>query len=128
VLVVCAERSLDNWLDAGGIQDPGGLEFFSVTDAIALPGLLPSAKVFAPIGSADSLELVMGGTRLEITKDGKVRISNGTVELLTVLDGILTHLQTWTSINCVPGAPVTPSPVSLAQFVQDQTTLRSLMP
>lgn len=128
VLVVFAERSIDNWLDAGGTQDPGGLEFYSVNDAIALPGLLPSAKVFAPKGDADSLELVMGGTRIEITKAGKVRISNGSTELLTVLDDILTHLQSWTSINCVVGSPVTPNPATLANLVQDQTKLRSLMP
>ena len=41
VLLIVAERSLETWLNQGGIVDPKQERRFDLSDAIAVPGLLP---------------------------------------------------------------------------------------
>ncbi len=60
---------------------------------------------------------------LEITAQGKFKLSNGAVELLTVLDDILGHLTSLTTIPAVVGTPLTLDPRIITQLINDRVNL-----
>jgi hypothetical protein len=51
VLLIVNERSLDNWLETGGICDPDSMRFFDFSDSVAIPGILPNNEA---LGSFDA--------------------------------------------------------------------------
>jgi hypothetical protein len=65
--------------------------------------------------------------RVELDNAGKVKISNATKSLKAILDGIIDHLSSLTTINCVSGAPVALSPATIAQLAQDKASLAALL-
>lgn len=71
VLLLFSEASLGNWLGSpgNGPVDPEDSSRFSLTDAIAIPGLHPYSAIPSPLGT------------LEVASDGKVTI-NGHLEIL----------------------------------------------
>lgn len=70
VLLVCSQRSIEAWLQSdGSVGDASTSRKFSMSDAIAIPGILPFSNAF---DVADGIQLR--------SKDGKVKIRlNGTV-------------------------------------------------
>lgn len=45
VLLLAPSRSLDNWLNSGGIVDPDSDRIFDLSDAIAIPGILNDGAI-----------------------------------------------------------------------------------
>lgn len=45
VLLLAPSRSLDNWLNSGGIVDPGSDRIFDLSDAVAVPGILDDDSI-----------------------------------------------------------------------------------
>ncbi len=85
VLLIFSERSIAQWLDSGGIIDPESYDRFSLSDAIALPGLLPDPSA-AETKEIQSSQIQMrnkdGSTTITVTSDSvKLDNSSGTVEL-----------------------------------------------
>lgn len=68
VLVVCAQRAIDNWKTQGGVVPAGNLRRMSASDAIAIPGLesfLAPASVgtdFVISGPAGEIRMAVNGT------------------------------------------------------------------
>lgn len=118
-----AERSIDQWFENGGVVDPMIPAKFQLTDCIATPGLNPSNAAIVPKGAATSIEIATAGGWIEITATGKFKITNGSVELLTVLDSILTHLIALSTTNAVVGSPCLLSLATIAQLTADQVQL-----
>jgi hypothetical protein len=59
--------------------------------------------------------------------NGKIALKNQINSLKTILDDLLTALTTgWVSINCVVGAPVTPSPTTLSSLNAVKTKFATL--
>ena len=136
-LVLFAERALDAWLLSGGAQDPGSLRTFNITDAIFIPGLTTESRVIKPLGDPTSIELSCGGTRIELTAEGKIRITNGAIDLLKVLDDLITHLSSAANMLAGPAtvaqliagtATAQFNPATLTLLASDQAKLESLMP
>jgi hypothetical protein len=75
VLLEFSERSLDRWLEKGGVVDPEDPAKFSLNDAVAYPGLYPKPSALAQKGATTSLEIVNGNTVIEITAGGTVKIT-----------------------------------------------------
>lgn len=48
VLLICAERSIEKFLNTGAISDPDSGRKFDLSDAIAIPGLIPLTQIFIP--------------------------------------------------------------------------------
>lgn len=81
VLVICAERSMDNWLSQGGIASPGLTHQFSLSDAIAIPGLFPFTEA-SPVSADDVLEMRYKGVGVQITADGDVKVGGASFKKL----------------------------------------------
>jgi hypothetical protein len=73
---------------------------------------------------------VTSGGNLEIQNTnvgGLIQIKNSSKSLFTVLNNLITHLSSLTTINCVVGAPVTLSPATIAQLTIDAADLAALL-
>lgn len=65
--IVCAERSIDDWLGKGsGNHDP---RTYDMTDAVCFVGMLPAQSI-----SPDNIELLNGSTSVSVTPNGSVNI------------------------------------------------------
>ncbi len=84
-LLVFAERALENWLMAGGEQDPGDPRKHDLTDAVAIMGLSPFSLDSRAENNDDVLLTYSGDgheRRVQITPDKVyVRFDNSTLDL-----------------------------------------------
>lgn len=127
VMLHFAERSLDKWNDGDGSPvDPGTLHRHHLSDAIATPGLRPASQAISPKGAETSVEITNGSGWIEITPSGKFKVSNGTVELLVLLDTIIGHIKDLTTTNAIVGSPCTLSPVTIGSLAADIVQLELL--
>ncbi len=92
VTLIFAERSLEKWLEKGGIVDPNKTDIFSLSDAIAIPGLLTTPATWAaPIESGcisirnktNTTFVKLSDTEIEAKNSkGNIKLDNaGTVEI-----------------------------------------------
>lgn len=83
VLLVFAERSLDNWLSSGNDSLPGHAIKFSITDAIAIIGLNDFSSANDLITDNTSFEMIYKGAKITIKDDGTMILDNGdcTIEM-----------------------------------------------
>ena len=114
VLVVCSERSLDNWLNTGGQVTPEDPRKFSLSDAMAIPGLYPFSEV-SPAPNNTDVVLQYQGSEIRINANGdvqiitssKVAIGNEIVELLQTISSTLSDIAAITTTVIVPSTPFT---------------------
>lgn len=88
VLLLISERSLDAWLAAGGVVDPKSPRKFSLSDAIAIPGVLSNVENSLPVPSEG---LLLGSVDRSIqisVNSAGVRTSVGTSEVSVTDDGV----------------------------------------
>lgn len=86
-LVVCSERSIDDWLTSGNEGAPSDPRAFDLNDAIAIPGLYSFADKTRIIGN-DKFEIHYKNARITIDDSGTVEIGS---TILTNLDGVVTR-------------------------------------
>lgn len=129
VLLLVAESSIGNWLNSNGkkLVDPEDSSRFTLTDAIAIPGLWPKAIVpqFDKV-SGDDLAIAHGDSAILLEKNGdvdvtmatgKCSIENGAQDLKGLVDdlwselsGLTGDLNTWASgVALLPAPAVTPA-------------------
>lgn len=79
VLIVFSERSIASWLDSGGVIDPALARKHALSDAIAVPGLLPNPdKLSASVETATIAMRNHDNTVVvKIEEDGTVTLDNG---------------------------------------------------
>jgi hypothetical protein len=82
VLLVFAERSIENWADLGGIADPQSTRKCDLSDAIAIPGLFPTPSILAP--GVDALAITLRN-KLNTTY---VKVTDTAVEVKTPTTGV----------------------------------------
>jgi hypothetical protein len=126
VLLLFAERSLERWMQMGGQVHPEDPRRMDLSDAVAIPGLRRPGSQPKALGAPDSLEVVHGRARLELTAGGKVKLGNDFGDLLGILDQVLGHLIALSTTNAVVGVPCLLSPVSIAQLTADQALLQKV--
>ncbi len=126
VMIHCAEGSLDGWWRTGDEVDPQIPAKFSLADAIATPGLHALPQAIVPRGANTSVELVNGIAWLEVTADGRFKITNGVVDLLGILDSVLDALMALTTTPAIVAAPCALSPATIAQLTTAKVSLALL--
>ena len=127
-LLVCSQRSIDNWLTNGGVVDPANPRKFSLSDATAIVGLYPTSKQL-PINDADKDNLVLVNEKgsLAINPSGSIVLSGSNSQgdepfvlgnvLATFLTDIIEILKTTpTSISSAPGSPAGINPALISSL------------
>ena len=121
---IFADKSLDAWMaGSGGITDPADTRIHSLNDAIFVPGLVPISKQTQD--NTTDLVITAGKAQMRAQQDGKFVFTNGTNELINLLDQLLTVLTTQTFTLTALG----PQPFIAATntlITQIQTKLRTL--
>jgi hypothetical protein len=91
-LLIFCERSIDLWLERGESVDPLDRRRHSLSDAVFLPGLFSSTTPLPATGDSSSIVIANAGVRVELLSSGKIKIQNGTGELLSAISDLLTSL------------------------------------
>lgn len=85
VVLLIADRSISKWLKEGGLVDPVLSRVSNLSDAIALPGLIPFSDSLSPGVESGALTIRKkdGSVFLRVKDDGTIRgeNSNGFFEL-----------------------------------------------
>lgn len=100
VLLIFCERSLDLWLSVGGQVTPTDPRKFDLSDAIAIPGLMPFTETF-PNNNNQDFFISYAGSNIKIEADGniiiktsnRVGIGTSTTELLNIISQLMILLQ-----------------------------------
>ena len=119
-LLLFSERSIDLWLSVGGQVTPNDRRKFDLSDAIAIPGLLPFNSSFPNNGT--DFTLSFNGSYITIKENGEVvintsstvAIGNTTTELLDVLSQTLAFLSSATAVPLIPSGGSPPQPLTFA--------------
>ena len=94
VLLIFAERSIDEWMHLGGIVDTKDARKFDLSDAIAIPGLFPFTA--APLADGDPASLMVQNDQgyLEVKPGGtfKVFSKSANDELFKILSDLVDTL------------------------------------
>ncbi len=126
VLLLFSDRSMDEWLTIGGDPEPADIRSHDLSDAIAIPGLLPFSAEFNPPADADDVVLAFGADQevrltaaggvalrtalgeVTIDKAGSIRAKgpkfaagSGPIELVAVLIQALELLGTTTTATAI---------------------------
>jgi hypothetical protein len=125
VLLHFSEGSTDEWWVKGGQTQTNIAAKFALGDAFATPGLNPKPNAIVPKGLPTSIELANGIAWLEVTANGGFKLSNGSVELLTLLDTILGHISNLKVVDPISG-PLPLDPVSILNLATDRAYLAQL--
>jgi Phage protein Gp138 N-terminal domain len=80
-LVVCAERSIDDWLTLGGQNSPSDPRSFDLNDAIAIPGLYSFAST-TKISGNDKFEIHYKDQQITIDQNGEIDLGSGSLRRL----------------------------------------------
>lgn len=113
VLLIFVERSIDLWLSVGGQVTPTDPRKFDLSDAIAIPGLVPFTETFPNNNNQDFVINYVGST-MRIKQDGAVVIETASTiaigtqitELLDVVSQILSFIANPVGV-AVPSVPFT---------------------
>jgi hypothetical protein len=117
VLLVFCERSIDLWKAVGGQVTPDDPRKFNLSDAIAIPGLMPFTGDFSRNNGEDFI-ISFAGSEIRIKANGdiqiktsnKVAIGNETVELLQEISDTLAGIAAITTTIIVPPSGGIPFP------------------
>lgn len=112
-LVICCERSIDNFLANGQQAAPTDPRKFDLSDGVAIMGLLPFNET-SPVSTNNEFLIAYGGSEIKIDSTGnvtintanKVAIGNATTEVLDVLSQALGFIANPVGV-VVPSVPFT---------------------
>ena len=96
VVLLFNQESLDEWLEHGGPQEAEDTRTFDLSDAIAVPGIVPRNNDFVALPDSDYVrvgDLSSAGTNARLELTDKVWLGNDTVNLLAILEDLLTALE-----------------------------------
>lgn len=131
-LVVCCERSIDQWLIEGGLVNPIDPRKFDLTDAVAIVGLLPFTSSFPRTNNTDLL-INYAGSSISITQSGAIIVDTATTlalgksgnELINQLNVFFTALAADPGFE---GLIDTPTTNALALLITNLTELDGTEP
>lgn len=113
VLLLAPSRSLDVWMDSGGVVDPDSTRIFDLSDAVAIPGILDDGSVIDALEQDGIYLQKKDGTKyLRVTEDGIDALGDMEVDgNLTVTGSIEAtgNITTTTGNVNVPAGDVTAS-------------------
>ncbi len=124
VLLLFAERNLENFLVKGGDSIPADPRKFDLSDCIAIPGL----ESFTVAGVApDNVNawFRFGGAAMKMTPDGRVAFGTPEAEVLDIIDSLIGAVEALTVTCAGAGSPSGP-PLNLATFAALKTKLGNI--
>lgn len=134
VLLVFCERSIDLWKSVGGQVTPDDPRKFHLSDAVAIPGLMPFTGDFSKNNGEDFI-ISFAGSEIRIKANGdiqiktsnKIAIGNEVVELLQNISETLAGIAAIT-VTVPPGTePPVPFPIdNAATFLTLQSQIDSI--
>ncbi len=115
-LLICSERSLDEYLASGRAEVPADSRRFSLTDAVCVPGLFSFSSPGLP-GATDRLQIKYKDAELALTDAGEITLNGDSksfvthAELDAALQTFIASLNTHThptpsGPSSVPTAPM----------------------
>jgi len=110
VLLLFSERSIDQWLNRGGEILPLDPRKFDLSDAIAIPGLMPFSET-SPAEDNTNFTLKIGSGTIKVQPSGKFLFNGATEELMNIVDELFGLLQSATVASF--GTPF----VNVASFI-----------
>ena len=127
VLLIFSERSLDLWLSVGGQVTPTDPRKFDLSDAIAIPGLIPFTTTF-PNNNNQDFVIDYSGSSITIKQNGdiiiktgnKVAIGNPTAELLDLVSQLMALLRGSVVMGAAFGGPLNPAFTAQVLLVENQ--------
>lgn len=130
VLLVFADRSLDEWLSSGNEVFPADNRMHDLSDAIALPGLYDFSS--ASDASKDDLLIkhktskitiaANGDIKIDGGASGKIAIGNSSEELISLMEEFITGLTAMTTATSIGPQP----PINLATFTDLLTRIATI--
>lgn len=111
-----SQRNLEDWLYSDGTQEviPGDSRHFSMTDAVAIPGLYTALSNLKP--STENLEIKWGDKLISMKPSGEIQITNGSANAVFNSDGTITANGATITED---GNVITANGTNLDQFYQD---------
>jgi len=126
VLVFCCERSLDQWLSNGNNEAPLDSRKFSLSDAMAIPGLYPFSET-SPAEDNQNFILKFENSKLKISPTGTLCFHGQSEELMSILDELFTAIENITIAADQGGVPNPTIPINnLATFTLLQSRFNTL--
>lgn len=124
-LILYNDRDIDNWFQSGQIAGVASSRAHSISDGIAIIGLYSSNN---SIEDFDEDRVLLRNNDVEVgLSESKVRIKNATRNLYTVLNQLISDLQSATTIPAAIGVPLTFSPGTIAALAADAAALGELL-
>ncbi len=123
VLLVFSERAIATWMNDGGVVDPAANRKFKLSDAVAIPGMLPSPVQFSGAVEANTIAIrdEDGTTHVKVDASRNVVLNDGLVSavaytrLKTAFDTLKSELNAFIAIfNAHVHGGVTTGPGSSA--------------
>jgi hypothetical protein len=111
-----SQRNLEDWLYSDGTQEviPGDSRHFSMTDAVAIPGLYTALSNLKP--STENVEIKFGNHLISLRPSGELYITNGGAEIKLNPSGTITA----NGATITPdGNVITANGTNLDQFYAD---------
>lgn len=91
VLVTFAERSIDNWYQAGGQKPPNEYRMHDLSDGFVIPGINNQTRNLGGVDTARvALRTRAGGTHLTLAANGEAKITAGSSILTMTAAGAVT--------------------------------------
>jgi hypothetical protein len=126
-LIICCERSIDNFLATGQQLPPTDPRKLDLSDGVAIMGLLPFTETSPAqnnsdflINYANSYITIKQNGDVLIKTSGKVAIGNSTTEVLQVISTLMTYLQGAAVTGTALGGPLNPAFTALVATLQTQ--------
>lgn len=128
-LVVCCERSIDNWLESGNQGPPSDPRKLDLSDGVAIMGLMPFSED-SNAQNNSGFEITFAGSTISIDSLGnvviktsnKVAIGNNVTEVLDVISSFIGNMIT--AIYAPPTGVL--DPVTAASLTLLQTQIDAL--
>jgi hypothetical protein len=111
-----SQRNLEDWLYSDGTQEviPGDSRHFSMTDAVAEPGLYTALSNLKP--STENVEIKFGNHLISLRPSGELYVTNGGAEIKLNPSGTITANGATITTN---GNVITANGTNLDQFYAD---------
>jgi len=118
VIMIFSQRSLDNWLTSGKMSTPGHRRFFDLSDAIAIPGLMPFNVDHSLIKNNNTVTLSASGAT-------KFTVNNAVEDLASLFSDLLDKIIAIQTI----GSPVQHvlAPASIVDLTLIKTRIALLL-
>jgi len=135
VILIFAQRSLEQWKSFGGQVDPLVSRMHDLSDAVAIPGgysLLDQVPVEpnklavryrnSKILLSENGDIEINGLlgKIKVGKTGKITIGNGTIDLLDLVDQMIDAIMALTVGTALGPSSV---PINIASFLKIKTFL-----